>query len=1345
MDNIYIRLFIRKYNTVRLKILFFSPIIFFAFFSSPHLSLASEKEITPERDISVVRYAPQSPDWKILWDGARNLVREGQYELAADVYGQLFSIKPNIEEANWEYCKVLLQTKDYKTASKIISLLLEKNPTKKEYLLIAGQVAGQQEKYLEAEHFFGLIFEKSPTGKYGDAALEGLAYSLRSRGHKELAFPLMQQLNIRKPDNNKIIHDFAVDAAALKRFSFARNLYRKLLTDENIDETVIFEAEYVFSGDGFEKEHTSILERYLKIHPEYLPFRLKLMERVEENGEYDVLMEHLTFLIENSDQKKQFLLKAIDVSKNILKRPDLALSYLEQIRELQPGDIEVVEAIDELQEQLATDFLSIVENGGAELLWTDLVSIGANRQLIFLRMVTLLEKNKKYVPLIDVLEVLYRYGDKSNTVTLKLAKLHHALKQYEESKHYVDLLPNFLRDRKYYQLKASNEQHLGLEIDSLKTLTKALEYKPENLKLRKKCIKLAGELGLVEDQIKLFNYLNWTTDNPLPVDIITFHIQKLSQNHFYDQALLVCDKAIKIYDNDSSLIELYLLKSKVLRNSDRLRKAEQLLRQLLNVKSYQNIALLSLLENAIADNNSQMARKWWEFFETQHVEPTSLKGVENVYKKHIAHVRLLGIEGDSDGAMELVNQALKESTSNKNGSRDTEFIQNLIKEKCRLYLATGDYLKAQNVLKDKIVLNTFDPEVFVLAEMAIHPDDRLNSENEFEHQLRRGDTILFTRVLEVLEKELQSGQITPAKKHYSLIQDALKGSVRLTNAKAKLALLEGNIDSARQDLLALEARYPGEKYFCKKQIEILAQSGDYETALAKYDVCFPQGTVEDSTLSQKTERIIEEEILYSRLLWGNKQYEASLVEYKKLLEPPIHQQLIKEFKEKRIDYQYLTRQQSFWNSMMLLLESDPDIIAELMEPVFLYDHLGDETGIIVSNNFEQYSWQKIIENEFLARKATFNKNYHFAAKSYEKLLAEDGSKESKVDLATIYGRIGKYRKEAQVYEDISNVGEVTPELQESITRNFLQIRPTNTIDAVLEERSGRAETIDIRKTALGSTFWFTPDLNKDFWLSYSYNQYESTERKGEIDSNLIRGAMTYEFSGNYELITGVGAEKFNDDSDNEVRYNFELRGQLDDYVSGFILFEKEPIDDTVASIEDGIYRQFIQTGLTVETELGVTFGGDLRYSLYNDDNEQNRLYWFSSYSIFGETLQLDLRYAFQYLSNKDISSSEGEFAADLNDDFVESYWSPEKYSEHRLGLQLKKDFFGSLTSVENKMSYFRFDTGLSLEDEKNIVYSARFDIFLEMSSHLLLKGNFSFNSSEVYDEKMLSLSLHYSW
>ena len=1344
MDNISFSNSPQKHTSIRLKILLFSPLLFFALLCSPVTSLSGRKEITPERDISVVRNTPQSPDWKILWDGARNMVREGHYDLAADVYGQLFSIKPNIEEANWEYCKVLLQTQSYQIASKIISLLLEKNPTKNEYLLVAGQVAAQQKKFAEAERYFGLIFEKAPIGEYGDAALEGFAYSLRSRGHKDLAFPLMQQLTVRKPNDSKIIHDFAVDAIFLKRFAVARALYRKLLTDENADDTVVFEAVAVFTEKSFEKEHVAVLKRYLSLHPGYMPFRTKLMTINERNGEYEALMAHLSFLIENSEDKKQFLLRAAQVAKHHLKRPDKALGYLERLRPLNPDDSEVITAINELQVQLARDFLSIVENGGAALLWNDLVSFGANRQSIFHRMSVLLEKEKKYLPLIDVLEVLFLHGEKSVYAALKLAQLLHKVKKYERSQHYLVLVADEMRDGDFYHLKADNEIHLGFEMDSLYSLMKALEYKPTDVELREQCIELAGRLGLVEDQIRLFNDMSRSADTPVSVELVKVHVQLLTLNQLYDEALNICDKSLKTHTKDPNLIQLYLLKAEVLRKSGRTRSAEQLLRQLLHEQLHQNIVLDQLIENAIIDNDVLMAKKWLNILDKNTVTSgPSTFSYRLKNRKRLARIRLFRIEGEVDEAFDLIHRILNEKEISTNDTENISFKNTLMKEKCYLYLATGDYSTAEKLMINQIKKADFDAELFVLYEAIIAKGESEEVLEELEQKLRLGSTVLFSRVLSVVGEEIDNNALESAKKHLASVRGLIDNSVRMINLDIKLSIAEGKFDKAKHDLKSLEKSYKNERLFCREQIEIMAQNGKYQDALKKYEKCFQQGWVQDS--SDIGEVIIEDKIFYARLLWRAKKFGDSLEVYEKLLDPPVYIKLIEKFKEKRINYQYLTRHQSFWNSMMLLLESDPDIIAELMEPTFLFDNIGNETGKIVSDNFEQYSWQEIIENEFLARKASFNKNYHFAVKSYEKLLEREETTESKVDLATIYGRIGKFRKEAQVYEDISTVGEVTPELQESIKRNILQIRPTNTIDVVLDERSGRGNTVDIRKTSLGTTFWFTPDLDKDFWLNYTYNKYESTERKRELDSNLLRGAMTYEFSDNYEFTTGLGAEKLNDSSESEIQYNFELKGQLDDYVSGFVLFEKAPIDDTVEAMEDGIFRQFIQTGLTIETELGVTFGGDLRYSMYSDDNEQNRFYWFSSYSIFGETLQLDFRYAYQYLANKDVNGPEGSSYDDTYDDFIQDYWSPETFSEHRLGLQLKKDFFGYLTDVENKMSYFRFDTGISLEDEENIAYSARFDIFLEMSPHLLLKGNFSFNSSDVYDEKMLSLSLHYSW
>ena len=71
--------------------------------------------------------------------------------------------------------------------------------------------------------------------------------------------------------------------------------------------------------------------------------------------------------------------------------------------------------------------------------------------------------------------------------------------------------------------------------------------------------------------------------------------------------------------------------------------------------------------------------------------------------------------------------------------------------------------------------------------------------------------------------------------------------------------------------------------------------------------------------------------------------------------------------------------------MMLMLRSEPDVVAELMGPQFLLDNRDNEAGKIVSELFAKYSWQKLIASEYTARKAIFDRNYYYAEQSYKRL------------------------------------------------------------------------------------------------------------------------------------------------------------------------------------------------------------------------------------------------------------------------------------------------------------------------------------------------------------------------
>ena len=192
---------------IGLRIFFYQVIFLLGPLFIPDLLHAELNAITPDRTITVVADQPDVPEWKTLWDKARGNVRENRYPAALKLYEELLKEKPNIEEANWEFCKVLLKMEDFSSAAIVIATLVEKNPLRKEYLLAAGTVNLQQKNYPLAIKYFGMVYELDPGGSDSTSALTGLIDSLKGIGNDEAALPLLEQLHVREPDNVKSLHD----------------------------------------------------------------------------------------------------------------------------------------------------------------------------------------------------------------------------------------------------------------------------------------------------------------------------------------------------------------------------------------------------------------------------------------------------------------------------------------------------------------------------------------------------------------------------------------------------------------------------------------------------------------------------------------------------------------------------------------------------------------------------------------------------------------------------------------------------------------------------------------------------------------------------------------------------------------------------------------------------------------------------------------------------------------------------------------------------------------------------------------------------------------------------------
>lgn len=1307
---------------------------------------SADNRIAPDRNISMVQGDPETPEWKVLWDKARYFTRSEDYLHAVESYSELFRVKPNIEEANWEYCKALLKVGDFSTASRIIGILLDENPNNIDYLLAGGAIAAHWGNHETAVSYYGKVLEHNPTGPDSDKALLGLATSLRNQGKKNLSFALLEQLSIRHPENNTIIHYLASDAEELGKGEKARQFYARLMQGRQVDDQIIFNAARVFDVPGFEKERNSLWLKYLERNPEHLPYRERLVQFYIENGEPESALSQLKYLADHSENNDDFLLKAGTLCLRDLNRPDSALSYFERYREKNPEDLSIKRKIAEIQSILAKDLHAIVGNVGASQLWKNLNEVTRNPQPIFLELADILEKNGQSTELIEILTTIYAHSSSDEEIALRIARKYSDIREHRQALNYLTMVTGEKSTTKsFYLLKGETEQQLGLDLKALTSFQQGLNLDPLDIHLRQKCLKLAGKTGDVNSLRALFNKGLRHGEEEVSADLVFTYLDSLSFNFLFREYDRIDSWArYHFAGKPETITRLDLHKASSLRKAGKNRQAEQMLRQLLNNDILVDEVLFQLAENAVFDKNSDAAENWYQALQNNSIQGSASHFSINLRESRLIllKVNMLKAEKKYGAAMGHIDNYLKIKVEDDISDELTFYLDQLHVQRCWLSFYDGKLPQAYKQCRELVENGNYDPELLVLLNILNTRLNRKDQEIEKIHHLS------ITRLLALALKEIEYREYDAAENHLHLVLQKYPQSVAGNTLWAELTSVRGHGDIAAESFSQLVRHFPEEEYFHKKRIEIEARRGRYEQGLALMMERNIFGAEDVDTVEELTRELIstdnvEELLLLARLLWGNKQQEKALNIYQHLLAQPVLDDLSNTFRENQINYPSLTRESTFWSSLMNILQSEPGALEELMEPRFLIENRGNAAGKIVSEFFEKYSWQKMITNEYMARKAIFDRNYYYAEQSYKRLL-EENSSEGMIDLATIYGKIGKYRKEAQVYEAMQSSGTSSPDLLDSIERNTLQISPQSIFNSLYEEKNGRNGNIDIAKTSVGTSFWFAPDLSKDIQLFYANNRFESLDTDTSAGSNLVYGVAIYEFTKDYELVLGVGTEKLTGSSDTSYQYEIELKGQLDDYVNAYVLFEKRQVYDTIAAIEEQISFQSIETGLSAETPIGLSFGGDLYHRAYSDDNAQNRFHGFSSYTLFGESLQLALRYDYQYLINEDRNSTKAEIIANNVPDEV-VYWSPSSFTEHRLGLRFQHDFLGFEQGAKRSMSYYAIGSALGIEDNENISFNTNFDIFLEMSPRFLLKGNFTLSVSDEYEEKGLSVSLHYRW
>jgi tetratricopeptide (TPR) repeat protein len=417
------------------------------FFVLPPVVLAGHGEETVVRSEALT--APDStpphaisyrnetaPDWKKIWDHARNLYTRKKYEQAQVQYEVLLSRKDNIDQARWEYVSVLMNRQLWQKAHVELSILLGHDPDRAEYRLAAAEIAVGCRDFNTAVSLYAALYEKQCTAAAPNMdrarVLSGYIASLEGLHRIETVLPLMEQLVKLQPEDAGLHRRLA--QMAMERKQPQRALHILAALRENNALGVAGQQIMARTYEALDKPVAAATcwQQVVGQDPGNRVANQQLITYYRSVGNRPMELKHIRALLADMPDNTVLLNRA--AALNIaLNRPDRALEYYNLLLAMNPGNLSVVRLKDEALHAVAAQLLGLVANSGSSLLWQDLVQVTADRVGIYRALADILRSQKRWGELYEVLlvirrevpadkgirdelNILIRQQDKSNTV-----------------------------------------------------------------------------------------------------------------------------------------------------------------------------------------------------------------------------------------------------------------------------------------------------------------------------------------------------------------------------------------------------------------------------------------------------------------------------------------------------------------------------------------------------------------------------------------------------------------------------------------------------------------------------------------------------------------------------------------------------------------------------------------------------------------------------------------------------------------------------------------------------------------------------------------------------------------
>jgi tetratricopeptide (TPR) repeat protein len=1365
---------------------------------TPHDLLPEQRIVVDGKDI---------PAWKKIWDEARHLAVEGEFEGALRQYKNLLILKSNLEEARWELTRLHMYLKQWDEAATLLEFLIEEDPGRSLYLATQGRVMWESGQYERAVGLFRRVYENNPADQ---TALAGLVEGLIKLGKKEEALPLLERLSLQEPSNLGVRRYLVQHYIESGNYEKARPHLVVLAGQDTAKLETLYTTAIVHEKLGQKNLASIYWQRVLEREPEHIEAHRYLAGYYKEAGQMDVALMYLQKIVATElDNMK--VLSWIGEAYEVTGELDKALSYYERYLELYPDDREILRRVvkiyaltgrkkktfatlekyfapqkekdpDELKQTarrydaagryhdaialyrqlierspddpeilaaLANDLLAIGANEGALSMWKHLAEIAPQDLSIYKSMADLLLRLGRYDELLEVLFKIYDLDPYDNWTILQLAVVNYQKGELEESKRYFSKLPDtYCKSIECLQTRAALFEQLNFPESALEDYEALLRIVPDRFEARQKAIVLAARLGKIDVALVHATYLEKTSlVSEEPESALSLADAYRVSGHL--------TKAIQEY---SDIIEKpFITESK---NSRDLHERAWLgigaaylsgglvyeAEQTLRTalaSSASPLFIEALLELSLVNGRSMESGIWFEALANE---------LENSQRKNKA-------EDLSDWQMRLYKARILAV------SGDFDSAANICLRLTGMFPLETNLM--ENVQKSR---NSNEPALQVrlhLIRYLLMSNELIEAErhsletldfwgNELEllvllEQIYNlsGETIkaqeLAARAMRLAEQDL--GQLLVLSELYGIYENT---SRQLATASAAAERNEGAL--AAKILL----------------IKVMAESGDLQGALEQSGQLlskYPENTwsitkqIEFLARTGNYEDALKEAdnllgnqparadilLLKARILWEKNLWADAIKIYESFLEPGIEEVLEQQIDQLDIAMD-LSPKSTFWNRITFS-EGEPLNISEIvMSPVQASDFSSDGQKInnIAATSYALFRWQKMYNRELEVRQSVKRRNYNFAAKQLENLIEDYGSDDFLLyDLAGLYSKLERLGDESQVYKEIVGQNSDFPGLSDAVQRNRLKRRPSVSLSYLIQEDDGWLGYVAIRKELAEASAWYANTGNQEWSLDLGRIKYESTDSNQNLRS--WRGMVSYDtkLSQTMNLSLGGGVERLENGYDSTPLLYGAFLGRIGDEMQASLSFRQDVTADTIASLTRNIIMREYDVKLLFDLLPRLLLGGDYVYRDYSDDNWTKKYNFWTSYLFIPDPTLLKVSYKYDYYDSK-----EGPQPGVIGDDGFapddHPYWSPQNYWITRFSFYFKHQLSNDALA-RGVPSYYTLEYTVGYDSLDNDLQEFNGSISLELFKHLTVSATYGYSDLDVYQHEKALLTLMLRW